>query len=87
MAGEGFTAHMIASLKNNKRSRTGAFNKLKKIKKSKLSKLHFPKKATPEELKRIRKKIQRENNIIFYRKVSIIMILILVIIYAIGFVE
>ena len=35
MAGEGFIAHMIASLKTNKRSRVSTFDKIKDFKKSK----------------------------------------------------
>ena len=35
MAGEGFIAHMIASMKSNKRSRTSTYDKIKDFKKGK----------------------------------------------------
>lgn len=56
MAGEGFIAHMIASLNSNKRNHISTFDKIKDLKKSNKSELHFPNKATPKELEELRKK-------------------------------
>lgn len=78
MAGEGFVAHMIASLKANKRSRVSTFDKIKKHKKSKKSQLHFDKKASPLELKKLREKLQRENEINFKRKVIFLITLLII---------
>ncbi|MEE9407306.1 MAG: hypothetical protein V3V28_04430 [Polaribacter sp.] len=69
----GSISAMIASLKANKRSRVSTFDKIKNFKKSKKSKLHFYKKASPFELKRIKNKIQTENETAFRRKVIILL--------------
>ena len=87
MAGEGFIAHMIASLKANKRNRVSTFDKLKNFENSKPSELYFPKKASTKELKNIGKKIRKENDLLFYKKVAIILLLLCICIYFIGFVE
>ena len=87
MAGEGFVAHMIASLKANKRNRTSTFDKIKSYKKTKKSELQFDKKATPLELKSIRDKIIKENETIFRKKVAILLILITVILISLNFME
>ena len=78
----GSVAAMISSLKANKRNRVFTFDKIKDFKKSERSELHFKKKASPLELKKIRDKIQRENETVFRRKVlflvfSLIILLIL----------
>ncbi|WP_439128906.1 hypothetical protein [Polaribacter sp.] len=87
MAGEGFIAHMIASLKANKRNRVSTFDKLKDFKYRKPSELHFPNKASAKELKNIRKKIKKENNLLFFKKVLTILFLLALCIYTIVFVE
>lgn len=79
MPGEGFIAHMISSLKANKRNRVSTFDKIKSLKKSKKSELYFRKKTTPQELKIIRQKIQKENDNIFKKKVIILLISIAII--------
>ncbi|WP_435414489.1 hypothetical protein [Polaribacter aestuariivivens] len=83
----GSVSAMIASLKANKRTRVSTFEKIKDFKKSNKNKLHFKNKATPEEIVKLREKLQKENNILFLRKVLIIVILLVAIFYAIGFVE
>jgi len=80
MNGAGFITQMISTINNNKRSRTSTFEKLKDFKKTKKSKLHFDKKASPQELKRIRDKIIRENELAFRRKIILISILLIIII-------
>ena len=79
MAGGGFIDHMIASLKTNKRARISTFDKIKNFKKSKESKLIFPKKASKRDLKEVRKKIKNQNNINFFRKVALIVITLIII--------
>tara|TARA_R110002049_G_scaffold86767_5_gene220335 strand:+ start:15 stop:281 length:267 start_codon:yes stop_codon:yes gene_type:complete len=83
MAGEGFIAHMIASLKTNKRSRVSTFDKIKDFKKSKKSELFFPNKATKKDLKKVREKIQKQNNISFFKNVSFIIITIIILYFLI----
>ena len=87
MAGEGFIAYMIVSLKANKRNRISTFDKIKSYKKSKKSVLHFDKKATPFQLKKIRNKIIKENETIFRRKVIVLLILISILLISLNFIE
>ncbi|OAD46711.1 hypothetical protein [Polaribacter atrinae] len=84
MAGGGFIAHMIASLNTNKRSHISTFDKIKSHKKSEKSELHFDKKASPSQLKKIKEEIIKENEIAFKRKVAILMLLIIVILIALN---
>ena len=83
----GSISAMIASLKANKRTRVSTFNKLKGYKKSEKSELHFDKKASPIELKRIKKKIQQENEIAFKRKVILLLILISAILIGLNYID
>lgn len=87
MAGEGFIAHMIASMKGNKRSRTSTYDKIKDFKKGNNIQLHFKNKATESQLIRIREKIQEENKKTFQKNIILITIVILILIYVIGFVK
>lgn len=73
----GSVAAMIATIKNNKRNRVSTFKKIKELKKSKKSELHFEKKANPIELKKIRDKIQKENELVFRKKIIIVTLLLL----------
>jgi len=57
----GSVASMITSLKNNKRSRVSTFKKLKRYESIPYKEGVFDKKATPEQLKAIREKLQKEN--------------------------
>lgn len=75
----GSVAAMIATLKNNKRNRISTFDKIKDLKKTKKSELYFENTASPIELKKIRDKILKENEIAFRKKVIIIVILLLLI--------
>ena len=83
----GSISAMIASLKANKRTRVSTFDKLKNYKKSKKSELHFDKKASPIELKRIKKKIQQENETAFKRKVILLLILISAILIGLNYID
>ncbi len=57
----GSVASMITSLKNNKRSRVSTFKKLKGYESIQYKEGIIDKKATPEQLKAIREKLQKEN--------------------------
>ncbi|WP_166387617.1 MULTISPECIES: hypothetical protein [unclassified Polaribacter] len=87
MAGEGFIAHMIASLKANKRNRLSTFDKIKGYKKIKKRELYFDKKATPDELEKIRKRIIAENNTLFKRNILIFILLITAILIGLNYVK
>ena len=83
----GSAAAMIASLKANKRKRVSTFDKIKDFKEGKEIKVHFKNKATPKQLKEIREKIQEENKKALTKKVVLISVLLIIIIYVIGFVK
>ena len=83
----GAVSAMITSLKNNKRDRVSAFDKMKKNKvKSKL-KLHFDKKATPDQLKQIREKVRKENRKRATKNALLFLVILAIFIYVIGFVK
>lgn len=82
-----FTAHMIASLKNNKRERVSAFKKMKDFKEGKNIEVYFDKKVSKYQLKKIRDKIQQENKYRLRKNIIIFTIAMLILIYAIGFVK
>lgn len=82
-----FTAHMIASLKHNKRERVSAFKKMKDFKEGKNIEVYFDKKVSKYQLKKIRDKIQQENKYRLRKYIIIFTIAMLILIYAIGFVK
>ena len=82
-----FTAHMIASLKHNKRERVSAFKKMKDFKEGKNIEVYFDKKVTKYQLKKIRDKIQQENKYRLRKNIIFFTIAMLIFIYAIGFVK
>ena len=63
MSSAGSISAMVTSLKNNKRDRKSALKRLKEssTRYSVSEKLHFEKKASPLQLKKIREHIQRRN--------------------------
>jgi uncharacterized protein with von Willebrand factor type A (vWA) domain len=78
---------MITSLKNNKRTRVSTFDKLKNFKEGKNIQVAFDKKASPYQLKKIKDKLQEDNKKLFKRNILIIIALISIMIYVIGFVK
>ncbi|WP_158840610.1 hypothetical protein [Polaribacter sp. L3A8] len=87
MAGGGFIAHMIASLNTNKRSHISTFDKIKNSKKSKKTALHFNNKASPSQLKKIKEKLIKENEIAFKRKVMILILLITILLITLNYMD
>jgi len=82
----GAVSAMITSLKNNKRSRRIVFGKLKTSKKTTSTKIEFKNKATPEQLKEIRERLQKENkkrkkSISLFIGISFVLVLILFILF------
>lgn len=78
---------MITSLKNNKRTRVSAFKKLKNYKKSNDTALYFEKKASPDQLKKIREKIKAENRKALKKNVILVLIALAITIYVVGFIK
>lgn len=83
----GSAAAMITSLKNNKRTRVSTFKKMKDFKEGKNIQVSFDKKATPQQLKRIREKLQSENKKKLKRVLLISGSILIIVIYIIGFVK
>ena len=80
----GSVAAMIVTIKNNKRARVSTFDKIKKLKKSKKSVLHFDKKTSLVELKKIREKLQIENERVFRKKVFILITSIIILLFLLN---
>ncbi len=83
----GAVSAMIASMKANKRSRVSMFDKTKHVKRGTPTTLHFENEATQKELEIIRNKIQRDLKKKALTKVILLLVIIALLIYAIGFVE
>jgi hypothetical protein len=82
----GAISAMKNTLKNNKRERKSAFDKLKQHPgEHPEGELHFENTATQAQLQKIREKVQRENRMVMIRNVSIIVVIMLVLIYLVGF--
>ncbi len=87
MAKEGFVAHIFDTIRGDKRSRASTYEKIKNFKKGTNFQVQFKRKATNSQLIRIREKIQQENKKAFQKNIILITILILLLIYVIGFVK
>lgn len=87
MAKEGFVAHVFDTIKSGKRSRVSTYDKIKDFKKGKNIQVSFDKKATKYQLKDIKEKLQKENTERFTKILIIISVLILILVYVIGFVK
>ena len=78
---------MVTSLKNNKRQRPSALTKIKNFEKVNNIKVVFKNKASNYQLEKIKEKIQRENKIKMQKNIIILFIVMLIVIYVIGFVK
>ena len=87
MAKEGFVAHIFDTIRSDKRSRASTYEKIKNFKKGTNFQVQFKIKATNIQLIRIREKIQQENKKALQKNIILITILILLLIYVIGFVK
>ncbi|MGB1042439.1 MAG: hypothetical protein ACPGU6_03525 [Tenacibaculum sp.] len=81
----GSVAGMILSLKNNKRKRVSAFEKLERYQKENSDQLHFKNKASAKQLKEIKLKLKKENRISFIKNGILFTLLLLVFYFLIGF--
>ena len=82
MSGGGFMSSMQTSLKNNQRKKKRLFDTLEHYVKTSNDPIKIDKKATPEQLNRIREKICKENReklikTIFYTSVVVVILFIL----------
>jgi hypothetical protein len=79
-------AAMITSIKNNKRTRKSAFKKLvKNGSYSTKTKLFFHRNASKIQLRKIKETLRKENKRVLVRKIATILILLIMMIYCIGF--
>lgn len=79
-------AAMITSIKNNKRTRKSAFKKLvKNGSYSTKTKLFFHRNASKIQSRKIKEKLRKENKRVLVRKIATILILLIMMIYCIGF--
>lgn len=79
-------AAMVMSIKNNKRARKSAFKKLDKNGSySTKTKLFFHRNASKKQLRDIKEKLQKENKRVLVKKTTAILILLIIVIYCIGF--
>mgnify|MGYP005998111097 CR=1 FL=1 len=72
----GSVSAMVTSLKNNKRVRPSALNKIKQFEKGKYKEGSIDKKASPELLKDIRLKTKKEEKIRWIKNLIALIILI-----------
>lgn len=80
----GAVGAMISSLKNNKRERKSAFDKLKNHK-AQNRKLHFDNKASKEDLKKIRQKLLLENRKTNIKNILVFIFILSLFIYFFAF--
>ena len=82
----GAVSAMVTSLKNNKRDRKSALKKLKENGEySQKTELHFDKLASPSQLREIRERIQKENKTRARKKIIVLIVICIILIYFVGF--
>ncbi|WP_172644856.1 hypothetical protein [Tenacibaculum mesophilum] len=86
MSFSGSVSSMITSFKNNKRKRTSAFEKLERFQKEKNNKLFFKKTANEKQLKNIRLKIKRQQQVNFIKNILALIATFLTLLYIISLV-
>ncbi|MEQ3498721.1 hypothetical protein ABMY20_03065 [Tenacibaculum sp. SSH1-16] len=86
MSFSGSVSSMITSLKNNKRKRTSAFEKLERFQKEKNDKLFLKKTANEKQLKNIRLKIKRQQQVNFIKNILALIATFLTLLYIISLV-
>ncbi|XRE43638.1 hypothetical protein ACIVBQ_001842 [Tenacibaculum discolor] len=77
----GAVSAMITSLKNNKRKRVSAFDKLERFQKENSDKLYFDKCANKKELDKIRLQILKKNKTQYIKNSIGILIIFSILIY------
>ena len=80
----GAVSAMITSLKNNKRKRVSAFDKLERFQKENSDKLYFEESASKEELEEIRHKTKRRNQRELIKNIAVLFILFIILFFLIS---
>ena len=81
MSFAGSVSAMITSLKNNSRKRKTLYDKDLIYRKTGKNKLKFPDvKATPEQLESIRKKMIRENRLLLLKRITALLIALVIVV-------
>ncbi|MDE0534734.1 hypothetical protein [Tenacibaculum sp. L6] len=80
----GSVSAMITSLKNNKRKRVSAFEKLERFQKENNDTLHFKKSASKKQLEEIRIKTKRENQIVWIKNLVFLVVIFSILFYLIN---
>jgi len=86
----GFSSHasaMISSIKNNTRKRVSIFQKLQNNKKINKESFKNKNEISKEDLAILGRKIQKENNSNNYRFIIVFSLILIILIYVIGFVK
>ena len=87
MSFAGTVSAMITSLKNNARQRKSLYDNKLIFKKTQKNKLKLPDiKATPEQLEKIRREAQKEHRTIIFKRITALLISLLLIGTALWFI-
>lgn len=82
----GGASYMITSLKNNKRNRKSAFEKLENYQKDDNDSLHFTKNVTESELEEIKFRVRKEKRSSLIKNIVFLIIAFLFLYFLVGFV-
>ena len=83
----GSVSSMIASLKNNKRKRKSAFEKLEKYQKESSDALHFENTATSEDLEKIRTDILKYKKRKFIINATLFVVVAVLLYYVLAYIN
>ncbi|CAM1342619.1 hypothetical protein [Tenacibaculum aestuarii] len=77
----GSVSAMITSLKNNKRKRVSAFEKLERLQKENNDTLHFKKSASKKELTQLKKRVLKENKSQLIKNSILFFLIFIILVY------
>ena len=78
----GSVSAMITSLKNNKRKRVSAFEKLERFQKENNDTLHFKKSASKKELTQLKKRVLKENKSQLIKNSILFILIFIILVYS-----
>jgi len=79
----GSVSAMITSLKNNKRKRVSAFEKLERFQKENDDKLYFKKSASKKELVQLKKQVLKENKNQLIKNSILFFLIFIILVYSV----
>ncbi|RKF04242.1 hypothetical protein C8N26_0905 [Tenacibaculum lutimaris] len=79
----GSVSAMITSLKNNKRKRVSAFEKLERFQKENDDKLYFKKSASKKELVQLKKQVLKENKNQLIKNSILFFLIFVILVYSV----